>query len=69
MHPDTRPQRGHRPRTPADLLVDEQGAEQMDYLLVFAAIVVPLVVAARLLWVVLLHYFAVEAFVVDLPLF
>jgi hypothetical protein len=51
------------------LAADERGAEQMDYLLIFAAVVLPMALAARLLWSVLLYYFTVEAFVVDMPLF
>ena len=51
------------------LLSDERGAEQMEYLLILAAVVLPMIVAARLLWAVLLYYFTVEALVVDLPLF
>jgi hypothetical protein len=47
----------------------ERGAEQLEYLLVFAAVVLPMVVAARLLWAVLLQYFTLLALVVDLPLF
>jgi Flp pilus assembly pilin Flp len=53
----------------AALLDDDRGAEQMEYLLIFAAIVLPMAVAARLLWAVLLHYFGIAAFVIDLPLF
>ena len=41
----------------------------MEYLLIFAAIVLPLIVASRLLWALLLHYFAIESLIVDLPLF
>ena len=59
----------HGWRPPSTLAADEQGAEQMDYLLVLAAVVLPMFVAARLLWAVLLYYFALEALVVDLPLF
>ncbi len=47
----------------------ERGAEQMEYLLVLAAIVLPMIVAARLLWVVLLYYFTLESLVIDLPFF
>lgn len=41
----------------------------MEYLLVLAAIVLPMIVAARLLWVVLLYYFTLESLVIDLPFF
>ena len=58
--------RGHRI---AGLFADERGAEQMEYLLILAAVVLPLVVASRLLWAVLLRYFSVEALILDLPLF
>jgi Flp pilus assembly pilin Flp len=51
------------------LLRCEQGAEQMEYLLIVAAVVVPLVYAVRLMWAVLLHYFTVESLVIDLAFF
>lgn len=41
----------------------------MEYLLILAAVVLPLVVASRLLWAVLLRYVSVEALILDLPLF
>jgi len=47
----------------------DRGAEQADYLLVLAGVVLPSIVAARLLWQVLLRYFTLIALVVDLPLF
>ena len=47
----------------------ERGAEQMEYLLIFAAVVLPLVYAVRLMWAVLLYYFTSESLVVDLPFF
>ncbi|MGH9384810.1 MAG: hypothetical protein ACRD2N_11040 [Vicinamibacterales bacterium] len=48
---------------------DERGAEQLEYVLLLAAVVLPLVVAARLLWAVLLFFFGLESLVIDLPLF
>jgi hypothetical protein len=53
----------------AEVLRCERGAEQTEYLLVFAVIVLPMIVAARLLWAVLLYYFTLESMVIDLPLF
>ena len=50
-----------------DFLADERGAEQMEYLILLAGVVLPLLLAARLMWAVLLYYFRIEAFVVDLP--
>lgn len=47
----------------------ERGAEQVEYLLVLAVIVLPMIVAARLMWAVLLYYFTLESLVIDLPLF
>jgi Flp pilus assembly pilin Flp len=47
----------------------QQGAEQMEYVLIFAAVVVPLVYAVRLMWAVLLYYFTCESLVIDLPFF
>ncbi len=47
----------------------ERGAEQMEYLLIFAAVVLPLVYAVRLMWAVLLYYFTSESLVIDLPFF
>jgi hypothetical protein len=41
----------------------------VEYLLTLAAVVLPLVLVVRLMWGVLLYYFTVESFVVDLPLF
>jgi len=51
------------------LVRDDRGAEQMEYILILAAVVLPMVVAARLMWGVLLYYFTIESFVIDLPLF
>ncbi len=51
------------------LLADECGAEQVDYLLILSAVVIPLVFAVRLMWTVLTFYFRVQSLVVDLPLF
>lgn len=51
------------------LLSDERGAEQMEYVLILAGVVLPMAVAARLLWALLLFYFGFESLVVDLPLF
>jgi hypothetical protein len=51
------------------LLANESGAEQLDYLLILAAVVIPLVLAVRLMWTVLVSYFRIESLVVDLPLF
>jgi Flp pilus assembly pilin Flp len=48
---------------------DDRGAEQMEYVLILAAVVLPMIVAVRLMWGVLLYYFTVESFVIDLPLF
>jgi hypothetical protein len=50
-------------------LFADSGDAQMEYLLIFAALVVPMIVASRLLWAVLLYYFSLESFVVDFPLF
>jgi hypothetical protein len=47
----------------------DQGAEQMEYVLIFAAVVIPLVYATRLMWAVLLYYFTFESLVIDLPFF
>jgi hypothetical protein len=58
--------KGHGPRLP-EFLADERGAEQMEYLILLAGLVLPLLLAARLMWAVLLYYFRLEAFVVDLP--
>jgi len=44
-------------------------SEQAEYLLIFAAVVLPLIVAARLLWAVLLYFFTLESLIVDFPLF
>ena len=52
-----------------DLDRHEGGAEQMEYLLILAAVVIPMTVAVRLMWGVLLRYFTIESFVIDLPLF
>lgn len=60
---------GGSPAHAADVLRDERGAEQMEYVLIVAAVIVPLVIATRLFWAVLLFYFAVETLVIDLPLF
>jgi len=62
---DDRPGAGQFPW----LLADERGAEQMEYLLIFAAVGLPMIVAARLMWAVLLFYFAVESLFIDLPFF
>jgi hypothetical protein len=43
--------------------------EQADYLLIFVAVVLPMIIATRLLWAVLLHYFTLETLIVDFPLF
>jgi Flp pilus assembly pilin Flp len=51
------------------LLQDEAGAEQMEYVLLMAMVIVPLAVAIRLFWATLLFYFTVESLVVDLPFF
>ena len=51
------------------VLQDERGAEQMEYLLILAFVVLPMIVAVRLMWAVLLFYFAVESLFVDLPFF
>jgi hypothetical protein len=51
------------------LLRDERGDEQMAYLIIVAAVVLPLWIAARLFWAVLLFYFTVESLIIDLPLF
>jgi Flp pilus assembly pilin Flp len=59
-----RPRRGW-----SALLRDEAGAEQMEYLLIFAGVVLPLIVASDLMWQVLLYNFTLESFVIDLPLF
>ena len=48
---------------------DEAGEEQMEYILILALVIVPMVVAARLMWAVLLHYYTLGAFVIDSPLF
>jgi hypothetical protein len=52
-----------------DVLRCERGAEQAEYLLVFTVIVLPMIVAARLLWALLLYYFTLQSLVIDLPLF
>ena len=51
------------------LLDDECGVEQAEYLQIFAGVVLPMIVAARLFWAVLLYYFKLESLVIDLPLF
>jgi len=39
----------------------------MAYLIIMAGVVLPLAWAARLMWVVLIYYFRIEAFVVNSP--
>ena len=51
------------------LLHDERGAEQMEYLLILALLIMPVTIAVRLFWAMLLFYFTVETLVVDLPFF
>jgi len=51
------------------LLANESGAEQVEYLLILAAVVIPLALAVQLLWTVLTFYFQIQSLVVDLPLF
>jgi len=41
----------------------------MEYLLILAFLVMPVYVAVRLFWGILLFYFTVETLVVDLPFF
>jgi uncharacterized protein YqgC (DUF456 family) len=41
----------------------------MEHVLIFAAVVLPIVYAVRLMWAVLLHYYTGISFVVDLPFF
>lgn len=53
----------------AVLAADESGEEDMEYLLILAMVVLPMVVAARMMWAVLLNYFTIGAFVIDSPLF
>lgn len=47
----------------------EGGEAQMEYVLVAAVMVPAMVIAARALWRVLLHYFSLHALVIDLPFF
>lgn len=51
------------------LLVDERGAEQLEYMVILAGVVLPMFYAGQIMWDVLLYYFMVESFVVDLPFF
>lgn len=51
------------------LAVHEGGAEQMEYLIILSAVVLPLVYAAHLMWAVLLYYFRLGAFVIDFAMF
>ncbi len=53
----------------SDLLADERGAEQLEYLVILAGVVLPLAFAAEIMASVLLYYFQLESFVIDLPLF
>jgi len=53
----------------AALLDDERGAENIEYLLIFSGVVIPLIVASRLMWAVLLYFFTLHSVVVDSPLF
>ena len=51
------------------LLDAEEGAEQMDYILVFTLVLLPLYVVVRMFWEMLLYYYQLEALVFDAPFF
>ena len=48
---------------------EEDGEEQMEYLLIVAMIVLPLLVAVTWLWEMLIRYYSVIRFTVDMPFF
>lgn len=50
-----------------ELMSCESGSEPLDYLMVFALAVLPMVQAIWLLWRVLLYSFLFDAFVIDSP--
>jgi hypothetical protein len=57
----------YRRSTERHLVADDRGAEQLEVVAILAGVVVPMTIAARLMWRVLLYYFSVETFVIDLP--
>lgn len=61
----------HRRQLPILLRLhrDTAGAEAAEVLLVFAAIVPPVVIATRILWAVLLRFFSGTVAVVNAPFF
>lgn len=59
----------HRFRSLRRLHADTAGAEAAEVLLLFAAIVPPVVIATRILWAVLLRFFSGLVAVVNAPIF